>query len=229
MDTDRYIVDGMHKLEGEVWVHGAKNAALPILAASLLCDECEIENCPDLSDIRAAQNILRHLGCKTWWESDSGGRRVLSVKAEGPFVWDIPDSLMREMRSSIVFLGAIISRCKQAKITYPGGCELGPRPIDLHLSSLEKRACKCSLPGIIIESVTERQLKEESTMKISKDMTIGELIRLDQNIIAILMRAGMHCIGCPSAQGESLAEAAMVHGIDADVLEAQINDYLSTK
>ena len=66
-------------------------------------------------------------------------------------------------------------------------------------------------------------------MKISKDMTIGELIRLDQNIIATLMRAGMHCIGCPSAQGESLAEAAMVHGIDADVLEAQINDYLSTK
>ena len=66
-------------------------------------------------------------------------------------------------------------------------------------------------------------------MKISKDMTIGELIRLDQNIIAILMRAGMHCIGCPSAQGESQAEAAMVHGIDADVLEAQINDYLSTK
>lgn len=138
MDTDRYIVDGMHKLEGEVWVHGAKNAALPILAASLLCDECEIENCPDLSDIRAAQNILRHLGAKSWWESDSSGRRVLSVKAEGPFVWDIPDSLMREMRSSIVFLGAIISRCKQAKITYPGGCELGPRPIDLHLSSLKK-------------------------------------------------------------------------------------------
>ena len=138
MDTDRYIVDGMHKREGEVRVHGAKNAALPILAASLLCDECEIENCPDLSDIRAAQNILRHLGCKTWWESDSSGRRVLSVKAEGPFVWDIPDSLMREMRSSIVFLGAIISRCKQAKITYPGGCELGPRPIDLHLSSLKK-------------------------------------------------------------------------------------------
>lgn len=65
-------------------------------------------------------------------------------------------------------------------------------------------------------------------MKISKDMTIGELIRLDQNIIAILMRAGMHCIGCPSAQGESLAEAAMVHGIDADALEAQINDYLAS-
>lgn len=63
--------------------------------------------------------------------------------------------------------------------------------------------------------------------KVSKDMTIGELIRLDQNIAAILMRAGMHCIGCPSAQGETLEEAAMVHGMDADVLEQQINDFLA--
>ena len=66
-------------------------------------------------------------------------------------------------------------------------------------------------------------------MTISKDMTIGELLRLDENIVPILMRAGMHCIGCPSAQGESLEEAAMVHGIDADVLAAQINDFLADK
>lgn len=63
--------------------------------------------------------------------------------------------------------------------------------------------------------------------KVSKDMTIGELIRLDQNIAAVLMRAGMHCIGCPSAQGETLEEAAMVHGMDADMLEQQINDFLA--
>lgn len=66
-------------------------------------------------------------------------------------------------------------------------------------------------------------------MTISKDMTIGELIRTDENIVPILMRAGMHCIGCPSAQGESLEEAAMVHGIDADVLTVQINDFLANK
>ena len=66
-------------------------------------------------------------------------------------------------------------------------------------------------------------------MTISKDMTIGELIRTDENIVPILMRAGMHCIGCPSAQGESLEEAAMVHRIDADVLTAQINDFLANK
>ena len=66
-------------------------------------------------------------------------------------------------------------------------------------------------------------------MKVTSDMTIGELIRMDQNIVPILMGAGMHCIGCPSAQGESLAEAAMVHGIDGELLIAQINDFLENK
>lgn len=66
-------------------------------------------------------------------------------------------------------------------------------------------------------------------MQITKEMTIGQLIQLDENIVPILMRAGMHCIGCPSAQGESLAEAAMVHGIDADTLESQINDFLANR
>ena len=65
--------------------------------------------------------------------------------------------------------------------------------------------------------------------KISKDMIIADLIKVDPNIVAILMRAGMHCIGCPSAQGESLAEAAMVHGIDGELLIAQINDFLENK
>ncbi|MCH1981874.1 DUF1858 domain-containing protein [Ruminococcus sp. OA3] len=63
--------------------------------------------------------------------------------------------------------------------------------------------------------------------QINKDMLIGELLQMNPNIAAILMRAGMHCVGCPSAQGESLAEAAMVHGMDAEVLEKQINDFLA--
>jgi hybrid cluster-associated redox disulfide protein len=80
---------------------------------------------------------------------------------------------------------------------------------------------------IIIKSINQN--KEEILMKVTPDMTIGELIRLDENIIPILMRAGMHCIGCPSAQGESIAEAAMVHGIDGNMLVAQINDFLENK
>lgn len=66
-------------------------------------------------------------------------------------------------------------------------------------------------------------------MTVSKDMLIGELIRLDEGIAPILMRAGMHCLGCPASQGESLAEAAMVHGLNADDLESAINEYLAAK
>ena len=65
--------------------------------------------------------------------------------------------------------------------------------------------------------------------QVTTDMLIGQLLRVDANIAPILMRAGMHCLGCPSAQGESLEEAAMVHGLDADVLVAQINDFLANK
>ncbi len=66
-------------------------------------------------------------------------------------------------------------------------------------------------------------------MQISKDMLIGELIQVDEGIIPILLSVGMHCIGCPSAQGESLDEACMVHGLDTDVVVASINEYLATK
>ncbi len=71
--------------------------------------------------------------------------------------------------------------------------------------------------------------KEVIVMMITKDMKIGEIIRLDIDIVPILMDAGMHCVGCPSAQGESLEQACMVHGIDVDVLTKQINDFLSAK
>ncbi|MEG1870102.1 MAG: UDP-N-acetylglucosamine 1-carboxyvinyltransferase [Oscillospiraceae bacterium] len=129
----KYIVEGSKKLFGEVKIHGAKNSALPILAGALLCDNCIVENCPELSDIHAAINILEYLGCETIWDTNS-----LIIKSTQIINSDIPENLMSEMRSSIVFLGAIVSKAKKARFSLPGGCELGPRPIDLHISSLEK-------------------------------------------------------------------------------------------
>ena len=125
---------GGRTLEGELRVHGAKNAALPILAASLLCEgSCELHNCPQLSDVNAACHILDHLGCKTYRQGD-----VLMIEPGDSRDCSIPDHLMREMRSSIVFLGALLAKYRQAYLSFPGGCELGPRPIDLHIASLEK-------------------------------------------------------------------------------------------
>ena len=130
----KLLIHGAKKLEGEVQIHGAKNSTLPLMAASLLCaGECVLHNCPALSDVDTAIKILKHLGCKV--ERTAGGVTINPVPADH---YDIPDQLMREMRSSIIFLGAIISRMRRAVLSFPGGCELGPRPIDLHLSSLRK-------------------------------------------------------------------------------------------
>lgn len=130
----KLLVEGTHKLSGVVPIHGAKNGALPILAATLLCDgTSEIHNCPRLSDVDASVAILRHLGCRVAQQDD-----CVTVTAEGLSHNDVPDKLMRGMRSSIVFLGPIISRLREAHLSFPGGCELGPRPIDLHLSALRQ-------------------------------------------------------------------------------------------
>ena len=129
-----YIIEGSTPLHGNIRVHGAKNAALPVLAAALLPPESEIEGCPRLSDTAAAMNILRSLGCRVEQQPD-GTAQVDSRSAQG---WEIPESCMREMRSSIIFLGAILTRYGRARVSFPGGCELGPRPIDLHLAALER-------------------------------------------------------------------------------------------
>ncbi len=131
---DAIHISGGHRLEGEIPIHGAKNSALPLLAATLLvADESTLTNCPHLSDVTASLAILRHLGCCVTREEDR-----VTVNATRLNCGHVPDELMRAMRSSIVFLGAIVARCGEAVLTYPGGCELGPRPIDLHLSALRR-------------------------------------------------------------------------------------------
>lgn len=130
----KLFVTGRQKLSGEVCVQGAKNSALPILAATLLTNgENTIHNCPQLSDIEASVRILRYLGC----DVRRCGKTLL-VKSDDVDKYDIPDELMRKTRSSIVFLGAVLARTGKARLTFPGGCEIGPRPIDLHLKALRK-------------------------------------------------------------------------------------------
>lgn len=130
----KLLIHGGKKLAGEVRIHGAKNSTLPLMAASLVCGgRCVFHNCPLLSDVDTSVRILRYLGCGV--EVSGPDIAVDPVSADCS---EIPDCLMREMRSSIIFLGAIIGRMGRATLSYPGGCELGPRPIDLHLSALRK-------------------------------------------------------------------------------------------
>ncbi len=133
-EQQRIVINGGRRLEGEISVQGAKNSALPLLAACVLCDgESVLHNCPRLSDCDAACRILECLGCKCRREQTTVIVNASVIKGT-----EVPASLMREMRSSIVFLGSVLARCKSCRMSFPGGCELGPRPIDFHLAALRE-------------------------------------------------------------------------------------------
>jgi UDP-N-acetylglucosamine 1-carboxyvinyltransferase len=133
-DMNSYKVTGGNKIDGSIKLQGAKNSALPILAATLLINnKSVIHNCPNLSDVDAAIKILVKLGCVCVRDDNT-----VIVDSSDAANFEVGRELAGEMRSSIVFLGAIISRMGKAIISSPGGCELGPRPIDMHLTALKQ-------------------------------------------------------------------------------------------
>ncbi len=140
----KLVISGGIPLSGSVNLQGSKNSALPILSAAVAVDGISvIHNCPDLTDVTAALKILEHIGCIIKRE----GHTVI-IDASTAHRCEIPEKLMREMRSSIVFLGALLARFGNASVTSPGGCEIGLRPIDLHLCSLRKMgAVVCETGG----------------------------------------------------------------------------------
>lgn len=130
----KIVISGGRRLTGEITLQGAKNSVLPILAATILTDSnCVVHNCPRLSDVDVSLKILNSLGCNTLFEGNS-----VIVDSSTVSSFKIPEELMLKMRSSVVFLGAVLGRTGRGVISSPGGCELGPRPIDLHISALRQ-------------------------------------------------------------------------------------------
>ena len=155
-------IQGGRQLEGTLAVQGAKNSALPILAATILHPgRSVLRGCPHLSDVESAIRILRHLGCQAGW---AGGELV--VDASTIDRWDIPDHLMREMRSSVVFLGSILARMGWAELSHPGGCELGPRPIDLHLTALRQLGADLREEGGCLRCTAQHMAGREITLSM---------------------------------------------------------------
>lgn len=128
-----FVIEGGYPLSGEIAVQGAKNAVLPILAAATINgDKNIIHNCPRLRDVEKTVEVLKALGCDTDFSENT-----VTVNSAPMHCFTIEESLMRQMRSSIIFLGAIIARCGEAVVSMPGGCEIGMRPIDIHLKALK--------------------------------------------------------------------------------------------
>ena len=129
-----YIIEGRRKLEGEVYVSGSKNASLPIIAACILNKGVtKLYNVPKIEDTKIMFQILKNLGCIV-----KKNNAKVTIDARNIKKYEIPEELMRKMRSSVILSGAILGRCKKVVFTHPGGCDIGSRPIDLHLFAFEK-------------------------------------------------------------------------------------------
>jgi UDP-N-acetylglucosamine 1-carboxyvinyltransferase len=145
---DKILVQGGRRLCGEVRVSGAKNAALPILAAALLCDGTNtFTHVPDLRDIRSTIDLLTHLGVRCEMEG-----HTVRVDAGGLDNHEAPYDLVRKMRASILVLGPLVARLKKARVSLPGGCAIGARPINLHLRGLERLGAKIDLSHGYVEA-----------------------------------------------------------------------------
>jgi UDP-N-acetylglucosamine 1-carboxyvinyltransferase len=142
--VDKLVIEGGVPLRGEVDVSGAKNAVLPILAATILADgPCTLEGVPDLRDIDTMLRILRELGLDA--ERGPGGTVVTEVR--DPTQCRAPYELVKTMRASICVLGPLLGRRHRAEVSFPGGCVIGPRPIDLHMAGLEALGAELRLEG----------------------------------------------------------------------------------
>jgi len=132
------MIVGGRRPRGEVRINGAKNAVLPLMAASMLTpEECVVADVPRLRDIEVMIAILRQLGAVVRWGRDEEtGDSLLFIRASELVSYEVPEHLMREMRSSVFLMGPLLGRGGRVRVSYPGGCAIGPRPVDFHLKGL---------------------------------------------------------------------------------------------
>ncbi|HZI82381.1 MAG TPA: UDP-N-acetylglucosamine 1-carboxyvinyltransferase, partial [Casimicrobiaceae bacterium] len=149
---DRLVIEGGVRLEGAVRVSGAKNAALPILCAALLTPEpLVLANAPRLNDVRTMQSLLGQMGVKA--ERDDGTLTVAAESIDWPLA---PYELVKTMRASILALGPLVARCGEARVSLPGGCAIGLRPVDQHVKGLQAMGAEIDLDHGYIDAKARR-------------------------------------------------------------------------
>ncbi|MCS7179831.1 MAG: UDP-N-acetylglucosamine 1-carboxyvinyltransferase, partial [bacterium] len=187
---EKFVIEGGYKLEGEIEISGSKNASLPIIAASIMSEEKTIlKNVPNLKDIQTMIKILNYMGVKTKFEDNT-----LEIDPSGIYQFTAPYEFVSTMRGSICLLGPLLAKYGKARFSMPGGCVIGPRPIDLHIKGLKKL-------GVMIEN-------EEGYI-------IGKVDKLKGNNIfiggsfgsSVLATANVLCAAV-LAEGETIIEYA---------------------
>jgi len=149
LDSEKFIISGGKRLEGSVEISGAKNSALSIMAASLLTkDECILRNVPHLTDVEIMSAVIRKLGVKVEWINND----TLCIDSDNFNNYEAPYELVKKMRASILVMGPLLARLKKAKISLPGGCAIGARPVDFHIKGFEALGAKVEVEKGYIEA-----------------------------------------------------------------------------
>jgi UDP-N-acetylglucosamine 1-carboxyvinyltransferase len=204
---DKIIINGGRRLAGDVEISGAKNAALPILAATLLTRGWNtFHNVPDLVDIASIKLLLKSLGVQV--ESTGGSVRL---KADGIGNGEAPYDLVRKMRASILVLGPLLARLGRAKVSLPGGCAIGARPINLHLKGLERLGARIQLRHGYVEASADRLKGADITFD-------GITVTGTENILmAAVLAEGRTVLRNAAREPEVVALAEVLQGMGARI------------
>ncbi len=204
---DKIIIEGGRPISGSVKVSGSKNAALPILVSSLLTDGMsEYENVPQLRDIQSTIDLLMHLGARV---SRRGGR--VCIDAGGLDAHEAPYELVRKMRASILVLGPLLARLKKARVSLPGGCAIGARPINLHLKGLERLGAEIELKHGYVEARADRLTGAEIYFDVA---TVGGTENL---MMAASLAEGRTILRNAAREPEIIALADVLNAMGADI------------
>ena len=185
---DKFVIHGGHRLSGEIEVSGAKNAAVALIPAVLLCDEpCILENVPEISDVSISLRILYEMGAQV----DYINRTTVRISTVGLKNFCVPYESARRMRASYYFLGALLGKFGRARVSMPGGCPLGDRPIDQHLKAFSALGAKCDI--------------QHGMVDLTADKLTGNQIYLDVVSVGATMNAMLAAV---RAEGLTVIENA---------------------
>jgi UDP-N-acetylglucosamine 1-carboxyvinyltransferase len=204
---DKIIIEGGRSLKGEVNISGAKNAALPILISSLLTDGWNTyTNVPNLRDIQSTKDLLLNLGAKINTQSDT-----VQIDAGKVVNHEAAYDLVRKMRASILVLGPLVARLKKARVSLPGGCAIGARPINLHLKGLTRLGAKIDLKHGYVEASADRLKGEEIYLDVSTVTGTENLM------MAAVLAEGTTVLSNAAREPEVVALADVLNEMGADI------------
>ena len=206
----RFIIEGGKKLSGKVSISGAKNSALPIIAASLLtAKKVVLDNIPDLVDVRTMIELIEYLGARVEF-----ARHTIKIHTPRLKRIDAPYDIVRKMRASYYVLGALLARGRRAKVSLPGGCAIGPRPIDLHIKGLRALGVDINIEDGFINAQTSRLVGHEVNLQGPKGTSVGATINV---MIAATRARGKTVISFAACEPEVVDVADFLNAMGFDI------------